>query len=72
MPWVPRATVAASAVLLLAFAACRGGVKSGLRAWEREVAAPPAVAPPPPAPLASAPPVRPQVWRIEYYKISDG
>lgn len=52
----------------VALAACRGGVKSGSRAWERPEAPVAAV----PAPREASSASRPQVWRIEYYKISDG
>jgi len=56
-------------VLGVALAACRGGVKSGLAARLPEV--PPAVAAAPAGPGPAAP-VTPVVYRIEYYKISDG
>ena len=59
----------------VALAACRGGVKSGLRAWERPEAPGPVASAPVaavPAPREASSASRPQVWRIEYYKISDG
>ncbi len=60
--------VASTVVLGAALAACRGGVKSGLAVPVPDV--PPAVAAAPAA--APAAPVTPVVYRIEYYKISDG
>ncbi|MFO0931427.1 MAG: hypothetical protein U1E39_01815 [Planctomycetota bacterium] len=80
-----RRLASVAVVALVGLAACRGGVKSPLRVRETAAASEPAapVVPPapvlPPAPVVPSPPpsltppaVRPQVWRIEYYKISDG
>jgi hypothetical protein len=61
MSLVPRALL----VLALALAACRGGVKSGLRTTSESSAESSPAAPAPTPPTSST-------RRIEYYKISDG
>jgi hypothetical protein len=58
----------------LALAACRGGVKSGLRAWDPSSAAAPQIPAVVPSPTPVPPPIAAPALagRIEYFQISDG